>query len=210
MTTAIELYNNALIEIGSDRLASISEDTERRHVLDQVYAPVVRLCLEAGQWNFSTHSAKLDADTTITPSWGYTEVFAKPSDWKRTIEISSGEDFRPPLVDFRDEGSYWLAYVTPIYVRYVSNDATYGLYLAGWTDTFARYVELSLAKRVCRRLTGSEFTNLQERDLRDAKQQALNKDALNDGQPRRGPIGSWAGVRGTGRRDRSNRSSLLG
>lgn len=212
MATQLGLFNSALIEIGKDRLVSTSDDVEGRHALDDVYTEVLKECLEAGQWNHATRTVQLDADTSIDPDFGYSEVFAKPSDWVRTVEISANEDFSVPLLDYRDESTYWLAYDTPIYVRYVSNGSSYGLNLTIWPQSFTTYVYRSLAKRVCKRLTGSEFSDIQLRDWKDAKQQALNKDALNDAQPRFKPMGSWAGSRsyGSSRRDRGKRNILIG
>ena len=48
MTTQLSLYNGALIELGEETIASLSEQRKGRYVLDSVYSEVLTECLEAG------------------------------------------------------------------------------------------------------------------------------------------------------------------
>ena len=48
------------------------------------------------------------------------------------------------------------------------------------------------------------------RDARDARRNALNKDALNEAQPKFRPTGSWTAARRGGGGDRGRRGSLTG
>lgn len=212
MATQLGLYNAALLEIGDRGLVSLTEDVEARRVLDLCYADTVAGCLEAGGWNFATRTIRADADPAVTPAFGFSHVFAKPDDWIRTSALSLDETFAVPLTRYLDDVDYWSADATPIYVRYVSDDPSWGLDLTLWPRSFARYVELELAWRICERLT----QNASKRELigrgRDqAKRSALNKDALNEAQPKFPPTSSWTAARvGVSSRERGNRSSLVG
>lgn len=206
MATALALYNACLLELGDRKLASTSEDRESRRVIDIYYDNVLADCLEQGLWNFATRTVKVEADTSITPEFGYSEVFAKPSDWVRTAALSLSETLFPPLLDYYDDVNYWSAGSTPIYVRYVSNSASWGLSLTLWPRSFTRYVELELAVRGAERLTSD--TDLKERLLRDrnkARINALNKDALNEPNTKFAPMGSWNRARSGGSNSGSNR-----
>ena len=209
MATKQELYDEALIEIG-DRTYLTSESKEAVRTLDKVYDQVIAECLAEGSWNFAMESIKVDADTGIEPSFGYSEVFAKPTDWVRTHAISTDEMFYYPLNDFFDENETWSAGTTPIYVRYVSNDTGLGLELSKWTANFKRYVVLELALRVVRRLTQEYPEELVF--LRDkARRRAKNHDAMDEGA-RFKPYGSWT-ISRYGRsagRDRGLRNKFTG
>lgn len=211
MTTKLALYNNALFEIGERKLSALTDAREERRVLDEIYDEVLLYCLEQGQWNFATRTASFDADTSLDTDFGYEHVFAKPTDWIRTTAMSASERLEPPLDDYVDETDYWLADVDPIYVSYVSNDASYGLDLTRWPATYTRYVSLELAFRLSKRITNSTTDREQlMRDLKIAKRDAKVKDAINE-KMKRLPAGRLVQSRLAGRlRDRGSRGSLIG
>lgn len=212
-TTKIRLFNNALIELGDERLEDTGENVKAGRELNAVYGQVVQECLSAGSWNFAMETVKAESDTGVTPEFGYTEVFAKPSDWLRTTGVSADEHFNFPLLDYYDDSTFWSADVSPIYIRYVSNDTGLGLDLTRWPATFARFVELELADRVSIALTQNESLRDRVGKLRDkARKRAQNLDALAEPNPKFKPPGSWTQSRGgrTGRGDRGSRGSLTG
>lgn len=212
MATQLGLYNAALIEIGDDTLSSVSENATARRVIDSVYADVLAECLREGQWNFAIRTVKLDADSGITPDFGFPYVFAKPSDWARTVGVSADEYFVPPLTRYDEEAGLVLADIDPIYFRYVSNGASYGGDLTAWPADYRRFVELSLASRICERLTQNASKKEQiRRDMIEARKKALSRDAMDEATPRFRPPGSWTLSRrgGWGTRNRTG-NSLIG
>ena len=212
MTTKQELYTGALYALGSRKVLT-TENVEARRALDDVYDGVLATCLEAGSWNFAMETVELAADTGVTPNFGYTKVFAKPSDWVRTHAISGDEYLHFPLMQYYDDSNFWSADVTPIYVRYVSDDTGLGLDLTRWTQAFTRYVELELAERVCMRLTQDKGLWEQLKKDRDqARKRALNRDGMDESQPKFKPAGSWTESRygRSGWGDRGNRGSFTG
>lgn len=212
MTTKQQLYTSALYELGNRKVLT-TESVEARRALDDVYDEAVAECLEAGSWNFAMETVQLDADTGVTPNFGFTKVFAKPSDWVRTHGVSGDEYLNYPLMQYYDDSNFWSADITPIYVRYVSDDTGLGLDLTRWTTSFVRYVELELAVRVCMRLTQDKGLWMQLKEDRDkARKRAKNADSMNEAQPRFKPAGSWTESRNgrSGWGDRGNRGSFTG
>lgn len=213
-TTKLQLLNGACLAMGHRRLADTGEAVEAGRELNYVYDQVLGECLSIGSWNFAMETVKLDADTGVTPEFGFPEVFAKPSDWVRTIAVSGDEYFAYPLTQYYDDANFLSADTTPIYLRYVSDDTGLGLELNRWPEHFTRYVELELATRVCNRLT-QNITMKREDIIKDreaAKKIALNQDAMNESQPKFRPASSWTLARGgrIGRGDRGSRGNLTG
>jgi hypothetical protein len=208
------LYNAALTEVGERVLGSLAENTEARRVLDAVYDNVVADCLTSGGWNFATQSIQAESDTGVAPSFGYQQVFTKPSDWVRTLAVSADEYFTTPLLEYFDDPSIWSADISPIYVRYVSNDTGLGRDLTKWPRSFTRYVELELASRILPRV--NQNASLKEtinKDRDRARRAALNEDAMNEAQPKFPPPGSWTLSRrsaATSGSDRGSRNRLIG
>lgn len=210
MTTQLALYNGALRAIKERKLASLSENTEARRVLDDVWNDgAVNYCLEQGFWNFATRTAKFTPETGFTPAFGYRNQFVKPSDFVRLAGMCQDEYFRIPLNDYTDEAGNWYADVNPLYVMYISNAPSYGNDLTRWPESFSNYVELYLADEVCGRLTGD--ADMVTNDLRKALIDARSKDAMNE-PTRFLPAGRFVQARAGGysRRDRGNRGGLIG
>ncbi len=214
MPTKLSLFNAALIEIGKGRVSDTGEATESARELAYVYDQVVAECIAAGSWNFATETIRADADTGVTPEFGYAKVFAKPADWVRTVAFSPDEFFTYPHLNYYDDVNYWSADNSPIYVRYVSNDTGMGLELSRWTANFTRFVELELAERVCLKLTQSASMEEKVGKKRDkARKRALNFDAANEVSPKFPPPSGWTTSRwgrNGSRRDRGSRGSLIG
>jgi hypothetical protein len=156
MTDKLTLYNNALAHLGERRLASLSESREPRRVLDDIYADVTKFCLERKFWNFGYRTVEIDASTTMTPGFGYLYAFTIPDDWIRTRRLSGNPTLDPPLTQVSEEAGYWYTNLTPLFVQYNSSDPLYGMNLGAWPQSFADYVELRLASKGCRRITGSD------------------------------------------------------
>lgn len=213
MATKLGLLNNALLEVGHRPLSDTGEAVEAGRVLNTVYDQVLRECLSVGSWNFATETIQADADTGVTPAFGqFTEVFAKPSDFVRTVAVSADPDFSLPLLNYYDDINFWSAAQTPIYVRYVSSDTGMGLELTRWPALFSRYVELELASRVSFKLSQSpDVEKMVHAKREDARKRALNVDAMNEPQPKFAPPGSWNSARSwSSRGDRGSRGNLTG
>ena len=212
-TSKIALFNNALGALGHRRLADTGEPIEAGRELNAVYSQVVEECLASASWNFAMETVQLDADTGVTPSFGYPKVFAKPTDWLRTIGISQDEYFSYPLMHYYDDSNFFSADNTPIYLRYVSDDTGLGLNLTRWPAKFTRFVELELAERVCTRITQNVSFKREDiqKDRDKARKEAKTIDAMDEGTKFK-PASGWTMSRwgSNSGRDRGGRGSLIG
>ena len=222
-TDRLKIYNGALLICGDTQLASVSANVEARHLLDLVWNDDgVRYCLEQGQWHFAMRASRLDYNPSIEPDWGFQRAFDKPTDWVATSGIWQDEFLRSPLTAYADEVAYWFADVDEIFVKYVSDDAAFGMDFSRWPASFTDYVKHYFAGRISHKLPGGrarvetllgppgrEDKGLVARALLVAKNKAAM--ALPATFPSRG---TWAAARhrGTGRsfRDGGSTSQLIG
>jgi hypothetical protein len=182
VTDRLSLYNGALREIGERQLASLSENRESRRVLDGVWnnGAAVKFCLEKGQWNFAARTVRLDYSPSVEPEFGYRRAFVKPTDWVRTMALASDDRLSNPIIQYEDGNNFWWADEDQIYVRYVSNDASYGLDYSLWPETFVKFVETYIANEIVWPLTQNrQKKEVLERDWRLALRQARSSDAMN-------------------------------
>lgn len=200
MTTKLALYNQALLEIGERRLTGLTEARPPRYALDEVYDPALAFALEQGLWNFGIRSQELTYSASVTPAFGYTYAFEKPSDLVRLSMLTSDESQTSGVEDFSDEAGYWFANIDTMYTSYVSDNASYGMDLARWPATFERYVVLLLASRICDPETASG-TKLEriEQKMKRALLDARSKDAMA-GSNRYNDKSRWLRARNSGSR----------
>lgn len=214
-TSQLTLYNGALRVLGQTKLASLTEDVEKRHNLDTVWDENARdNCLETGNWNFATRTQKLEYNSSISPDFGFTRAFTKPTDWLRTVQLASDEYFKVPLTenDYVDEQGYFFAHIDQVYLRFVSNDASYGYDLSLWPQSFIRFFERYMAYEMAPYLHLNEkAVDRLEKKRDDALMAALSKDALNEGV-KFPPQTRWLRRRrgSSNRSDLGSRSSLTG
>lgn len=212
MPTQLDLYNKALLYCGERFLGSLTEAREPRRLLDHVWATGgVRACLERGQWNFAMRTVQLDYDTGVEPTFGYNRAFKKPDDWVLTSAVCSDEFFRVPLLQYVDEAGYWYATQDTIYVRYVSDDAAYGMNLGKWPESFLEYVGCYFGSKIILKLSNSqdELKRLQDTSkalLEEAKSASAMADPTSF--PARGAWG-LARNRFPNRRDGGGRTGPL-
>lgn len=151
MATQLGIYNDSLDQIGSRRLAALSEDREPTRVLNSVWDDVLAFTLRRAIWAFALRSSTLTG--AATTSFGFTYSFTKPSDLIYTYKWSAVSSFGPVLDDAIELGGAYYARQTPLYLLYTSDSASYGENLSIWPATFAQYVSTYLAGKVCYRLT---------------------------------------------------------
>ena len=214
MTTKLLIFNGALRMCGERKLASLSENRQPRHLLDDEWADdAVDYCLSAGQWKFAKRTVEIASSVGVTPAFGYTKAFAIPDDFIRTAALCSDPYLRVPLLAYSQEQAYWFADVDPIYVSYISNDASYGGDMSRWPQEFVLFVQAYLAGKIVTALTQDKEQRKQSLGLeRKYLLEAKSSDAM-EGPSAFPPPGAWVSARlgrGAGRRDRGNRGALIG
>lgn len=208
MATKLAVFNGALRLLKERKLATLTDDELKRYELDAEYDAVIAYMLEMGLWNFAMRTVAIDEDVSVDPAFGYNYAFEKPSDWVRTSKVSANPRMFPTMGanEYLDEAGYWSANVTPMYVSYVSNGASYGLNLSAWPATFTRAVEFELAYRIAPTVTSMTDKDSERLELRKhrALKNAQSKDALNQAPTERQPgrlVMSRMGNRTTASRD---------
>jgi hypothetical protein len=211
-TTKLDLYNKALRIIGERRLASLTEERKVRRSLDDVWDQGgVNACIERAQWHFAMRSVLLDYDPSIEPSFGYRRAFQKPSDWVVTSSICYDEFFNSPITAYVDEAGYIYCELDIIYVRYGSNDASYGNDMLKWPESFENYVAAYFAAEIYLDITSAPaaFARV-EQIAKDRLKIAKNLSAMTEGT-KFPATGSWVKAReNRGSGERGNRHSLYG
>lgn len=205
MPTQLQMYNLALLNIKETVLASISENREARYVLDAFYGQTLKEMIEAGFWKFAIRTVQIAADAAITPAFGYPNAFNLPSDWVKTYQVSASETLDPPLDDWIEESNVFMSNVTPIYLRYVSNQANgYGYDGDRWTGRFVKAFSWRLSAAISPKAMGASENSKGSIDqlADDYLKQALSFEALRE-PPRRIQPGKWNKGR-MGRRSNSD------
>jgi hypothetical protein len=216
VTTQLSLYNDALLECGERFLGSLTENREPRRLLDQVWSSGgVKFILERGQWNFATRSQQLDYDSGIQPGFGFNRAFDKPTDYCCTRAVCPDEYMREPLTRYVDEGGYWYSDLDTIYVRYVSNDAAYGMNLNKWPETFREVVAVHFASKIISKLSNNGTTTAELEAKRDRMLKVAKNSSAQQEPPQFPAQGAWSRARNRfpNRRDGGNsggNGSLIG
>lgn len=195
--TQLQIYNNALTNyLGEGALESLSEQRGPRYLLDGVWSEdPIKYCLEQGQWQFATRTVKLEADPSIDPEFGYRFGFPHPDDYCRTVAISNDEYFTEPYTRFADERKIFYAEIDVLYLKFVSDDDTYGRDYANWSPSFFEFISCYHAWKIVNRVTGSKTTRAElQAELEKMKSDAQAKDGSN--RPTSFPSrGAWAAAR---------------
>lgn len=220
-TDRLKIYNGALLECGVRAIASLSVDEESRYLLDNVWNDGgVDHCLSEGQWRFAIRTQKLDYDSSIQPDFGLRHGFNKSTDWLLTSAVCQDEYFRTPLLNYTDESGILYADLDQIFVKFVSNDADYGMNFSIWTPAFTLYVKRYFASRIILQISNDDSRHTAllgsgtSRGLLDkALLDARNRDAISE--PTRFPAMNWwnRARRSRGYRQRGdggNPNSLIG
>lgn len=192
MTDRLSLYNGALRAAGCRRLATLSDDTENRYILDEIWDDGwVKACLEQGQWNHAMRTVGLTYSPSVEPPFGLRYAFDKPDDLVRVAALCQDEWFQQPIIQLQDDANFWFCDLQTIYVRYVSIDQAYGLDFSLWPQTFVKYVEHYGALQAVPRLKDSD-TDEQKLEKKTYRLlvDALAKDAQKE-SPKFPPMGNW-------------------
>ena len=179
----LTIYNGALNACKSRRIASLAVTEEARYVLDDNWdRDFLNTVLEKGLWNFAMRTVQIDADTSYTDPLGAGwNRFDKPSDLVRVAEISTNGSFTDPDLSYQDEGAYIYSTLSTIYVRYVSNGASYGGDYSLWPPSFTRYAEHYLGWLSIGRLADAKTDKQElERVTKMLLTEARSRDAMRE------------------------------
>ncbi|EPO1581398.1 hypothetical protein ACT6N7_000039 [Yersinia enterocolitica] len=197
MSNQLNVYNDALRLVGERQLVSLTENREPRRLLDAVWDGALKYCLEQGQWNFAIRSVRINYSPSVEPPFGYHRAFNKPDDYIRTVAFASDPFFNSPIIQYTDEAGFWFCDLDEIYIRYVSNDQSFGLDSSLWPETFGNFVSAYLATQIAPRLKNGSDREWLAREYKMAKTDALTKDAIQE-PTKIFPTGRWVHSRERG------------
>jgi hypothetical protein len=195
VTTRLFIYNEALGHLGERQLASLTEQREPRRVLDSYWDDTVAYCLRAALWRFGLRTVQEDASTSIVPQFGYNYAFIVPTDWVRTYVVSTAPNMDPPLLQYWMEAGFIYANITPVYIKFVSNDPTYGMNIGGWPEEFVDYLSLRLARYSCLRITNDKELRKELKDDENKARRVAKAEQAMDEPPGLPPVSFWVRAR---------------
>lgn len=179
------ICNDALIEIGAGRIASLVEDSATARICSEQYAKIRDELLAAHPWNFALKRANLVASATA-PTNKYSKAFVLPADCLRVLEVVDGEE-----IDWQREGEVLVSDTSSMQILYVAQITETGKY----TPHFSRALALKLAASICYALVQStSLKEMLEKKAEHTLSQARSFDA-QEGAPRQPYAHSWLNSR---------------
>lgn len=160
-TTKLQLYKRAIELCEQTPIAALTDTTEARRRCDTHYDDVLAWLVEQAFWRCAMRTVEITENTGVAPAFAYEYAHDLPSDFVKRYVVSASEFLDPPLDGqeqgnaYLIEGGYIWANVTPIYMRYSSNSASYGLDVTAWTEGMANAAAHELAARIAPTITGS-------------------------------------------------------
>lgn len=180
-------YNGALRRLGSRRLAGLTENRLPRRLLDDAWGDsdnAVRTILQRGEWNFALRTVEGIYSPSVEPEFGFRRAYPKPSDFVRLAGLSTEPYFKAVLTDqdFVDEADHWFTDQDVLYIKYVSDDGSYGMSSGNWDEAFKDALETHLATEIAESLTNSGgIVQKVKAEAEQALRRAKSTDAMNEG-----------------------------
>lgn len=195
-------YNGALLLLKEEALANLSENREPRYKLDQLWnegagggSSIINACLGKAEWVFAKRSVRLDYNNGITTSFAYKYACDRPTDYVRLISLSSDEYHQNQLNAYEETNAYFISDFQTLFLKYVSNDTSYGSNLAAMPQVFIEYMKAYMASKIAGKLTGSKVdADEMRKEKARCLSQAMGENAVE--KPAAFPTqGSWVQAR---------------
>jgi len=114
MATAVSICNIALRRLGAETIDSLSDDTNRARLMNELYDDIRKQVLKSSKWSFASKRVKLSANA-VTPGFEFSHSFDLPADYI----IAKSEYNKIPI---QREGRYILANADSIELKYIYNE----------------------------------------------------------------------------------------
>lgn len=172
-TAPVDICSLAMEYLSDQAVTDVDDPkTTPEAICARWYDMVRRSLLRQHPWNFAIKRISL-ARETVSPVYGYTDAYVLPNDWVRHIEILTTS--LAEISDFEIEDGKLLCSNSAgaLYVRYIYDARQVAKFDALFVDVLA----LELAKRICRKITGSNdlISGLNE-VLKDLRSDAFTVD----------------------------------
>lgn len=146
MTSSVSICSNALVMLGGAPFSSFDEQNPRVRAAAVLYPSVRDDVLRAHPWNCAIKRDLL-APMAIAPPFDFTQQFALPGDWLRTIQV--GQEGCP--LKYRTEGQRILANVNVLPLVYVFRNYVED----SWSTNLVRVMERAMAANMAYSVTAS-------------------------------------------------------
>jgi hypothetical protein len=172
----VAIANNALLELGADRITSLDQDTEPARIVKHVFNEERDGLLEEHPWNFALARAELPL-LGSSPLYGFKRVYQLPVDCLRVLDLEDN------VSDYRIEGGRLLCDLDRVRARYIRKVTS----PRDMPPTFRAALAARIAAKIVVKLTSSgasgkeRMETLYQRRLRIAK----SADAQSGGPPGR-------------------------
>jgi len=114
MATAVSICNIALRRLGAETIDSLSDDTNRAKLMNELYDDIRKQVLKSSRWSFASKRVSLAANA-VTPGFEFSHSFDLPTDY--IIAISEYEE-----VAIQREGAYLLANADSLKLKYIFDE----------------------------------------------------------------------------------------
>lgn len=144
-TTAVDICNRALLKLGAEPIAALSDSTPRARYCNELYDATKQRLLQEHPWNFAKTLVTL-AVRTDAPDWKWTYWYDLPADFLNLREIDGFQigdwEILGTTIACDQDESIKLAYTAN-----VTEDR--------FTPLFEEYLALTLASELCLKLEDS-------------------------------------------------------
>lgn len=172
MTSKVAICNKALIKLGAETIASLTENSENSNTLLAIYDGVLDTELRKHPWNFAIKRVSLAADVDTPETDEYTTQYTLPTDLVRLLPGNSSS------LDWKVEGRKIITNTTgAMYIRYVARITDTNEYDSAFVDVLAQ----ALAVEMCERRTQSNQKAMTVReDYKFAVREAKKANAFEN------------------------------
>lgn len=184
MAAQVDIYNDALIMIGTDTITAPNDGSNQARALNAVYNLERDNELRAHVWKFAITRQTLPSLSAVPLSGPYTKQFQLPAQCLRCLDIGDSypgsdlSDYRsgPTSADYSIEGGLILSNLpAPLSIRFIQQITDPGLF----DPAFTKMLACRLAKAVCFRLTNSmDMIKAVMQEYRESMQAAMKANAF--------------------------------
>lgn len=143
--SAVSISNMALVKLGQEPIASISQDTKLAKLCNAVFEPCRNEVLEGHPWSFATKTVELASIVATDPMGEWSFVYQKPADFLKMIRA---EDWKQ---EFEIRDAYLMANEEPLKIKYIFECTNTGL----WSYSFAQCLSWRVAAEISYAVTKS-------------------------------------------------------
>ena len=148
MASQIQLCNLAISRLGGNNITALTDGTTEAKLCNTFFSPIADEVMVEGSWT-STIRRKALAQTTNTPTFGYTYEYQLPTD-PFALKILNIDECSPGAIDYRIEDDKLLTDAITVKIRYIARLTDPG----DWDTFLSRAFVARLASELAYPLTG--------------------------------------------------------